>query len=75
MHLSRRDVLAAIPAGAALSAALPLGAAPAGPRLGCQTNARALPLPGHSSMSLNVLGTLTPLPFEGFQTSCAYGFR
>jgi inosose dehydratase len=68
MELSRRDFLASIPAGAALSAVLPLAAAAAGPRIGCQTNAWALK-PGDFGMFLDVLGTLHTLGFEGFETS------
>jgi inosose dehydratase len=70
MSMSRRDFLAAIPAGAALSAALPLGAAPAGPRLGCQTNAWGIK-PGDFSSFLDTLAAIKTLGFDGFET----GFR
>jgi len=67
MNMSRRDFLSCIPAGAVLSA-LPLSAAVAGPRIGCQTNAWPLK-PGDFNQFLDVLGTLTSLGFEGFETS------
>ena len=70
MELTRRDFLCSLPAGAALSAVLPLAAsaAAAGPHIGCQTNAWALK-PGDFNQFLDVLGTLKSLGFEGFETS------
>ncbi len=68
MIVSRRDFLSCIPAGAALSAALPLAAAADGPRIGCQTNAWPLK-PGDFPQFLDVLGTLKSLGFEGYETS------
>ncbi len=72
MEMSRREFLRSVPAGAALSAALPLSfpvaAAAAGPRIGCQTNAWALK-PGDFDQFLSVLGTIRSLGFEGFETS------
>ncbi len=68
MKLSRRDFLYSIPAGAALSAIVPLAAAAPGPHIGCQTNAWALK-PGDFGMFLEVLAKLKSLGFEGFETS------
>jgi sugar phosphate isomerase/epimerase len=67
MNVSRRDFLSCLPAGALLSA-LPLSAAAAAPRIGCQTNAWPLK-PGDFTMFLGVLGELKSLGFEGFETS------
>jgi inosose dehydratase len=67
MNMSRRTFLSCLPAGAMLSA-LPLSAAAAVPRIGCQTNAwpiKAGDFPGF----LGVLGELKTLGFEGFETS------
>jgi inosose dehydratase len=70
MHLSRRDFLTCIPAGAVLMAAWPTAGlgAPTGLHLGCQTNAWPLK-PGDFAQFLDVLGTLKSLGFEGFETS------
>ena len=70
MELTRRDFLCSLPAGAALSAVLPLAAsaAAAGPHIGCQTNAWALK-PGDFPQFLDVLGTIKSLGFDGFETS------
>jgi inosose dehydratase len=68
MKMSRRDFLYSIPAGAALSAIVPLASAVPGPSIGCQTNAWALK-PGDFALFLSVLGTLKSLGFEGFETS------
>jgi inosose dehydratase len=68
MNISRRDFLYSIPAGAALSAIVPLAAAAPGPHIGCQTNAWAL-RPGDFNLFLGTLGTLKSIGFEGFETS------
>ncbi len=68
MALSRREFLCALPAGVALAAARPSPAAPAGPRLGCQTNAWALK-PDDFDLFLSVLDEIKALGFEGFETS------
>lgn len=70
MGMSRRQFLRSLPAGAALSAALPLrsASAAAAPHIGCQTNAWALK-PDDFPLFLSVLGTLKSLGFEGFETS------
>ncbi len=67
MAISRRDFLSCLPAGALLSA-LPLSAAAAAPRLGCQTNAWPLKA-GDFDLFLGVLGELRTLGFDGFETS------
>lgn len=67
MDMSRRDFLSCLPAGALITA-LPLSAAAAAPRLGCQTNAWPLK-PGDFPAFLAVLREMKALGFEGFETS------
>ena len=67
MAMSRRDFLSCLPAGAIVSA-LPRSAAPAAPRLGCQTNAWPLK-PGDFPAFLAVLREMKTIGFEGFETS------
>ncbi|MEJ7616025.1 MAG: hypothetical protein WKF30_03405 [Pyrinomonadaceae bacterium] len=73
MSISRRRFLTALPLGGAASmAAIKTmhAAAPAGVKIGCQTNAWRID-PREFSQVLGVLGELKGLGYEGFET----GFR
>ena len=66
MEMSRREFLGSIPAGVALSAALPTALAAAGPRIGCQTNAWPLK-PDDFDLFLSVLGKLEVARVRGLR--------